>query len=494
MTDPESLVWLTIEAASHSLRAGDFTAAALTEATLNRIHELDPWLRAYLTLDEAGARDAARSVDAQLAARRAAPLAGIPISVKDHFATRRLPTTVASALFEGFETNYDAAVVERVTDAGAVVLGKANMYELGSGWGTFGHFPVAQNPWNPVHSPGGSSSGSAVGVAAGLALGSIASDGGGSARVPANYCGVVGFKPTHGRVSFFGSIPAPEGAGSGPSRVRLAKSISAVGMSTRSVRDAAIMLGAVAGHDVRDAGSLLEPVDEYLSACVGDARGMVVGVPWASMRDAVSSAVADAFDTSLRVLESTGATIRDIASPPLLEEIGDIWMTIAYVEMAAAYGRLHAESPGRIGPEMAQRIETGLATSAEAYHDADGRRAQLRTQFLAAMEGCDVIATPTAPAPPPSMDELRRRASDLQDIGELARFTRPHNLTGFPAITVPNGFTGGLPLGLQLAARSLDERAVLRVADAYERRTDWHLVHPPIAVSAANDQEGNADA
>jgi amidase len=273
----------------------------------------------------------------------------------------------------------------------------------------------------------------------------------------------------------------PEAPEPGKPPVRLAKSISAVGVITRTVRDAAIMLGTLAGHDPRDPGSLLEPADEYIGACVGEARGMVVGVPWVSIRDAVSKDVADAFDASLRILESAGAKIREMPSPALLEEIGDIWMTIAYVEMAAAYAAPYAASPERIGPEMAQRIETGLATSPAAYRDADARRSELRAQFLSAMDGCDVIATPTAPAPPPSMDELRRRASDLQDIGQLARFTRPHNLTGFPAISVPNGLSNGLPLGLQIAARSLDERAALRVADAFERRTDWHRLHPPVA-------------
>lgn len=481
VTAPESLAWLSMEEAAQQLRSGALTATALCEATLERVRTLNPALHAFLSIDESGARLAAKAADTRLEAHRAAPLTGIPISVKDHFATRRLPTTVASALFEGFETGYDAAVVERAVDAGAVVLGKANMYELGSGWGTFGHFPVALNPWNPDHSPGGSSSGSAVGVAAGLSLGSIASDGGGSARVPANYCGVVGFKPTHGRVSFFGSIPVPEESGPGKPPARLAKSISAVGVITRTVRDAAIMLGTLAGHDPRDPGSLLEPADEYMGACVGEARGVVVGVPWASIRDAVSKDVAEAFDASLRVLESGGARIQEMPSPQLLDEIGDIWMTIAYVEMATAFASLYGASPERIGPEMTQRIETGLATSPEAYRSADARRSELTAQFLSAMEGCDVIATPTAPAPPPSMDELRRRASDLQDIGQLARFTRPHNLTGFPAISVPNGFSNGLPLGLQIAARPLDERAALRVADAFERRTDWHRVHPLVA-------------
>jgi Asp-tRNA(Asn)/Glu-tRNA(Gln) amidotransferase A subunit family amidase len=481
VTAAESLAWLSIEEAAGQLRSGTLTATALCEATLERVRTLNPELHALLSVDESGARLAATAADARIETRRAAPLTGIPISVKDHFATRRLPTTVASALFEGFETGFDAAVVERAVDAGAVVIGKANMYELGSGWGTFGHFPVALNPWNADHSPGGSSSGSAAGVAAGLSLGSIASDGGGSARVPANYCGVVGFKPTHGRVSFFGSIPVPEGPGPGKPSVRLAKSISAVGVITRTVRDAAIMLGTLAGHDPRDPGTLLEPADEYIGACVGEARGVVVGVPWASIRDAVSMDVAEAFDASLRVLESAGARIREMPSPQLLEEVGEIWMTIAYVEMATAYADLYAASPERIGPEMVQRIETGLATSPAAYRDADARRSELRAQFLSAMDGCDVIATPTAPAAPPSMDELRRRASDLQDIGQLAMFTRPHNLTGFPAITVPNGLANGLPLGLQIAARSLDERAALRVADAFERRTDWHRLHPPIA-------------
>lgn len=477
----ESLAWTSIEDAASGLRSGELTATALTEAMLERIRELDPALHAFLSLDETGARRAAAAADRRLQANRAAPLTGIPLSIKDHFATRRMPTTVASGLFEGFDAGYDAAVVERVAHADAVVLGKANMYELGSGWGTTGQFPLALNPWDVDASPGGSSSGSAVGVAAGLALGSVASDGGGSVRVPANYCGVVGFKPTHGRISFFGSIPVPEGNEPGAPPTRLAKSISAVGVVTRTVRDAAIMLGALAGHDPRDPGSLLEPVGEYVGACAGNARGVVVGVPWTTIRDAISPDVAVAFEGSLRVLEEAGATIREMPAPPLLDEIGDLWMTIAYVEMAAAYGRFYRESPERIGLEMAQRIETGLATSQATFNAADARRAELRAQFLEAMDGIDVVATPTAPAAPPSIDQLRRRASDLQDIGQLARFTRPHNLTGFPAISVPNGSAGGLPLGLQIAGRSLDEAAVLRVADAFQQRTEWHLQHPPLA-------------
>jgi aspartyl-tRNA(Asn)/glutamyl-tRNA(Gln) amidotransferase subunit A len=477
----ESLARLSIEDAGRRLRSGQLTAAALYEAILTRIREVDPTLHAFLAVDAEGARAAADAADLRLQANRAAPITGIPISVKDHFATSGLATTVASAVFDGFQAGYDAAVVERVVAAGGVVLGKANMYELGSGWGTFGHFPVAANPWDPDRSPGGSSSGSAVGVAAGLALASIASDGGGSARVPANYCGVVGFKPTHGRISFFGSIPVPEEEGPGLPPQRLAKSISAVGVITRTVRDAAIMLETLAGHDPRDPASLPEPVGDYLGACVGDAAGVVVGVPWGSIRDGVSADVAAAFDESLGVLARAGASIREMPSPALLEEVGDIWMTIAYVEMAAAYGRAYREAPERIGPEMVHRIETGLATSAHAYAAADARRSELRAQYLAAMDGVDVVATPTAPAIPPTMAELRARASDLQDVGQLARFTRPHNLTGFPAMSIPNGFAEGLPIGLQIAARSLDERTVLRVAHAFESQTDWHRMHPPVA-------------
>jgi aspartyl-tRNA(Asn)/glutamyl-tRNA(Gln) amidotransferase subunit A len=360
-------------------------------------------------------------------------------------------------------------------------MGKANMYELGSGWGTFGHFPLAQNPWSFAHSPGGSSSGSAVGVATGLGFASLASDGGGSIRVPANYCGVVGLKPTHGRVSLFGSIP---GALNAPQKEVMAKTISVAGVITRRVEDAAIMLQAISGWDARDVGTKNIAVPNFATAMVGNVQNVAIGVPWSYIEQEVAPDNAAAFNLALDVLADAGAKIVTIEPPASLEQIGWMWTTIAYVEMATFYGERFALSPEDFGPELKERIQAGLRTSTTAYSLATQARAQLRAEWLQLFKTCDVIATPTAPAAPPTMLELKERRSDLQNIGELARYTRPYNMTGLPAITVPDGFTAeGLPLGLQIGGRPFEESAILQVADAFERHTSWHECRPTVESS-----------
>ena len=465
------------------------SAAEVAEAVTQRVLALDSRLHSLITFDEAGLSRAARKADEAL--RRgddSGPLHGIPITVKDQFATRGLRTTLGSKLFADHVPDYDAAVVERARAAGAIVAGKANMYELATGWGTYGFFPLALNPWSAEHSPGGSSSGSAVGVAAGLAYASLASDGGGSTRVPSNYCGVVGLKPTHGRVSFHGSLP--EGPLVHGRQIPISKSISVAGVITRRVEDAAIMLEAIAGWDGRDPASEDIRMQGVRTGLTGDLANLVVGVPWDGIQGNLDEESRAVFDAALGVLRDAGATVAEVAAPESLEQIAWMWTTIAYVEMAVSFRDLFDSRPDDFGPELQARLRAGRSTTAEEYFLATQARAKLRSEWLQLLKTCDVVATPTAPAAPPTMRELVDRRSDLQDIGELARYTRPYNMTGLPAVSIPSGFSrSGLPLGLQIGGGPFEEGLVLRVAEAFERRTPWHTRRPPLEPSASEAGE-----
>src|SRR5579864_1911570 len=436
----DDLCMMSLQGVSDLIRHRDCSALEVTDAVLERITSLDPILHTYITVDEEGARQAAEAADSAWAGGTSlGTLQGIPISVKDHFAVRGLRTTLASKLFADYVPDFDAAIVERTRSAGAVVVGKTNMYELGSGWGTTGHFPLALNPWRSEYSPGGSSSGSAAAVASGLCYASLASDGGGSVRVPSNYCGVVGLKPTHGRVSYYGSVPSL--AGWGDKQYVTSKTISAAGVIARRVEDVAIVLQTVAGWDRRDPGSEDVAVPDYVESLTGDVHGLVVGVLTDYIGRDISRENAAAFEQALSVFIEAGARLKELQTPKTLDRIGWMWTTIAYVEMAALYGEQLETNEQSIGPEMQDRIKAGLGTLATEYFLATQARQALRAEWTEMFRDCDVIATPTAPAEPPTMAELKARRSDLQNIGELARYTRPYNMTGFPAITVPDGFS-----------------------------------------------------
>ena len=240
------------------------------------------------------------------------------------------------------------------------------------------------------------------------------------------------------------------------------------------------MLEAIAGWDVRDPASEDVAMHSIRSRLTGDLSGLVVGVPRGYIDEAVEAENNEAFEFALGVLRDAGATLRTVQAPESLALIGWMWTTIAYVEMASSFKDLFVANPEDFGPELHSRIQAGLATPANEYFLATQARAQLRADWLQLMKMCDVVATPTSPAGPPTMAELVNRRGDLQDIGELARFTRPYNMTGLPAVSIPDGFShSGLPFGLQIGGRPFDEAAVLRVADAFERRTPWHAMHPP---------------
>lgn len=468
MTVRDNLCWLTLGEAAKLIRGRKVSPVELATAVLEHIEVLEPRVHAFITVDRDGALASAESAEREIArGEYRGPLHGVPLSLKDCFFTKGLRTTAASRIYERWVPDHDAAVVERLRDAGAVLLGKANMYELATGWGTTGHFPPAVNPWDAAYSPGGSSSGSAVAVATGMGYASVGTDGGGSVRVPANYCGVTGLKPTYGIISSFGTIPV------GPS-------VSHVGIVARDVADTAHVLQALVAYDHRDPATVGTTAVDYVAALTGEVSGVRVGVPWRYIDGHVTSEVRVAFEASLAVLREAGAALIEFDIPGLDDKVAPAWTTIVYAELAAFHEEHYRMAPGDFGPELGQRLEAGLATTATDYYRAQEARALLRAEYLHVLRDVDLIATPTAPAPAPTMEELRARASKLQEIGQLARFTRPYNLSGLPAITVPGGFTtGGLPIGFELAGRPFEEALVLRAADRYQRATSWHERRAP---------------
>jgi Asp-tRNA(Asn)/Glu-tRNA(Gln) amidotransferase A subunit family amidase len=456
------------------IRARSISAAELVEAMLNRLEAIEPALHSFISIDADGATRQAQHADNTL--RRGEPcglLHGVPLSVKDQFAVRGQPATLASKVFADYVPDFDADVVARVKDAGAVILGKANMYELATGWGVEGFFPIATNPWDPAHSPGGSSSGSAAGVAAGVSYASLASDGGGSTRVPAAYCGVVGIKPTFGCVSYGGSLPRSiEVHGR---QVAISKTINSAGVIARTVEDAAIVLAAIttgAAPSTRQEADVFGPADDSL-------RGVVVGVPRDYVDFELDPEMRDGFEAALALLGEAGADIEEVVFPASSDEIAWMWMTIAYVEMVGSLHDAFKQRPEDFSPELRLRLSAGEKTIALDYFRAAQARASFRSDLADVLRNVNVLATPTVPAAAPSMYELKERSQSLEEVGRLARFTRPYNLSGFPAVSVPCGFTtSGLPLGLQLGAAPSQEPTVLKVAETYQQRTGWHLRHP----------------
>ena len=475
------------------VRAGRRSAVEVCRHYLDRIAESEERWNALTAVfrDEALAR--AAEVDRRRNEWRDRPLLGVPITVKDVICTRGQPTTAASRILAGFRPPYDATVAARLREAGAIVVGKTNCDEFAMGSSTeHSAYGPSRNPWDPERTPGGSSGGAAAAVAAGLAPVAIGSDTGGSIRQPAAFCGIAGLKPTYGRVSRYGLLA-------------FASSLDQIGPLTRTVADAALVLGVLAGHDPRDATSVDTPVDDYTAALTGDAAGLRVGVARALLRhgDAgIDSEVLAAFDKALAALAAAGASVVDVELPHA-EHAVPVYYLVAPAEASsnlarydgvrfgaraagAADGGDGAGSPlaamydrtrdAGFGAEVKRRIMLGTYALSAGYYDAYYRRAQrvrslIRRDydhaFDAAGPGVDVIAMPTTPAP------AFRLGEHLQDplamyLGDV--FTVSANLTGLPAISVPAGLTAArLPIGLQLVGRAFGESTLLRLAHAYER-------------------------
>lgn len=485
--------WTTLSLTQlrQALDQGRVTSAAVTEASLARIAALEPQLHSYLTVTAETALQQASEADARLARGERSPLLGVPVAVKDMICTQGIPTTAGSKILAGFVPPYDAFVVAQLRQAGAVILGKTNTDEFAMGSSTENSaYGATHNPWDLTRVPGGSSGGSAAAVAAGLAYAALGTDTGGSVRQPAAFCGVVGLRPTYGRMSRWGVVA-------------FASSLDQVGCFGRTVADCAALLQVTAGHDPRDSTSLPAPVPDYAAALHGDLRGLRVGIPREYFGEGLAPAVAEAVQHAIRIMADLGADIIEVSLPHTRYAL-PVYYLIAPAEASANLARYdgvrygprlnggdHIETVKKtrslFGPEATRRIMLGTYALSAGYYDAYyGRALKARTliqqDFKTAFAQVDVIAAPTAPT---TAFRLGEKVDDPLSMYLSDILTIPLNLSASCGLSVPCGFDAqGLPIGLQLIADTLQEDLLLRVAYAYEQATDWRQRRP--SLEAAN--------
>jgi aspartyl-tRNA(Asn)/glutamyl-tRNA(Gln) amidotransferase subunit A len=462
----------TLSSLAAAIRQRRVSPVEVTRAYLARIERLDSTLRAFITPNADGAlREAAALESEAMAGRFRGPLHGVPLAYKDLCLVRGLPTSCGTRTPDYFTDRYDATVVTRLSSAGAITLGKLNMTELALGpFGENQHHGDAQNPWKIGHVAGGSSSGSGVAVAAGLAAGAIGSDTGGSIRLPAACCGIVGVKPTYGRVSRAGAMA-------------LSWSLDHLGPMTRTVRDAALMLSVIAGHDRRDATSSHRAVPDYVTELDRPLGLVRVGIPENFYFDRLDSEVATAMESAIGVLTTLGLKTAPLHVPDPESMVG-VSNVLVRCESAAAHARLIRERPAELQPQVLARLEPGFHIPAYDYLQASRLRARLAREFIAEVfSAVDVVIVPTIPEPPPSLATAKSGTADdrVRRMGRFSRLTRPFNGLGLPVVSVPCGFSAdGRPIGLQVVGRPFAEATVLRVAHAYEQSAGWFRRRPSL--------------
>ena len=471
------------------LRRREVSPREVLDALRARIEDVDGEVDAYLSTNFEAATKEAEKANVDL------PLGGVPIAIKDIISVAGEPCTCASKILRGYRALYDATVIQKLRAAGAIPFGKTNMDEFAMGSSTENSgVKLTRNPWDLSRVPGGSSGGSAAAVAADAAFGALGTDTGGSIRQPAALSGIVGFKPSYGRVSRFGLVA-------------FASSLDQAGPLTKTVRDAALIMNAIAGHDPQDSTCLNEPVPDYTAALGRDLRGVRLGLPKEYMIEGIEPQVKSAIDAAIAQLETLGAKIVDVSLPQTDYAIA-VYYILATAEASANLARFdgvryghRAEDPkdlldhyGRtreegFGPEVKRRIILGTYVLSSGYYDAYYLRAQkvrelIRQDFAKAFEKVDVLISPTSPVP---AFKLGERMDDPLQMYLADIFTSPANLAGICGISVPCGFaeTDGhrLPVGLQLLGKAFDEGRILQIAHAYEQSTDWHKTRSPIAAS-----------
>ena len=479
---------LSAVAASRLLADRQISSVELTDACLERIAAVDGQISAYVTVTADAARQQAADADRRIAAGDAAPLTGIPMQIKDLLCTDGVATTCASEMLARYVPVYDATAVARLRAQGAVLLGKGNMDEFGMGSSTenSAFFPT-RNPWDTSRVPGGSSGGSAAAVAAGAAPFALGTDTGGSIRQPASFCGVTGLKPTYGRVSRYGLVA-------------YASSLDQIGPIARDAADCALVLQAIAGHDPRDATSLPDPAPDYPAALTGDISGLRLGVPSEYFGEGMDPGVRAAVTAAIDRLAALGAEIHEV-SLPTTEYALACYYIIAPSECSAnlarydgvKYGYSHQgdgdmwEAMERtrqrgFGPEVKRRIMLGAFALSSGYYDAYYHKAQqvrtlIRRDFARVFEEVDALAAPVSPVVAFSIGD---RTDDPVRMYLVDVYTLPVNMAGLPAMSVPCGFSDGLPVGLQLIGPHLAEGRLLNIAHAYQQATEWHEERPGI--------------
>ncbi len=479
---------LTIHEAHRLLVSRQLSSVELTKATLERIHQVEPKVRAFVTVTEELALKQAEKADELLAAGNSNPLTGIPVLIKDNMCTRGITTTCSSRMLENFVPPYDATVVEKLNSCGAVVVGKGNMDEFAMGSSTehSAFFPT-HNPWDLDRVPGGSSGGAATAVAVGEAVYAIGSDTGGSIRQPAGFCSVTGLKPTYGRVSRYGLVA-------------FASSLDQIGPLTQDVADCALVLNAIAGYDPRDSTSVPYPTPDYTRCLTADLNGLRIGVPKEYFVTGMQVEVEAAIRTAIDKLKELGASVDWEVSLAHTPYALAAYYIIAPSEASANLARYDGVKYGfsyradsmweemkktrqyGFGAEVKRRIMLGTYTLSAGYYDAWYLKAQkvrtlIRQEFDQAFEKYDALVTPTSPTVPFKIgekveDPLQMYLSDV--------CTLPINIAGLPAISIPAGFADGLPIGMQIIGKPFSEETLLKIAHAYQQATEWHKKRPKI--------------
>ena len=491
------------------MRLLGFTALQIKEKILSReiqatelvgklfkwIKDIEPNVQAFITINEKEALEKALEIDKKIGNRqKVGLLAGIPIAVKDNICTKNLTTTCASKILQNFTPPYDAFVVKRLKEEDAIIIGKTNLDEFAMGSSTENSgYKITRNPWNLECVPGGSSGGSAAAVAADLSFMSLGSETGGSVRQPAALCGVVGIKPTYGRVSRYGLVA-------------FGSSLDQVGTVTKDIKDAALLLQVIAGNDLRDSTSAQVPVPDYLDGIDAGVNGLRIGIPKEYFTDGLNTEVRDAVKSALKIYERLGAKIVDL-SLPHTEYAVAVYYIVANAEASSnlarydgvKYGYRTSESRGIIdmycrtrsegfGNEVKRRIMLGNYALSSGYYDAYYLKASkvrnlIKTDFDTAFEKVDCIMCPTSPVPAFKIGE---RANNPLEMYLSDIYTIPANLAGIPGISIPCGFSKtGLPIGMQILAKHFEEKKILQIAYAFERETDFHLKKPVLKGSIA---------
>ena len=470
--DKKELPFLTASQLSRLIETKEISPVEATEAYLDRIEAVDPKLNSYITVTGEQALEAARKAEHEIAtSQHRGPLHGVPMAVKDQFNTAGIRTTGGSSILKDNIPDEDATVITNLKKAGAVMLGKLNMSEFAMAE-IYNHpYGTPRNPWDLERNPGTSSSGSGAATAASLCATSLGEDTGGSIRGPANFSGLVGLRPSHGRVSRHGVLGG-------------SWSMDTVGPISRSVEDAAITIQAIAGYDPKDRYSWNVPVPDYRQALTGDIQGIKLGVVQERMDSPnLDSEVRDTVAKAISALGELGASSQDV-SIPLAPKAGALTMSILSVEWSNLHRPLFEPNIDELDHNNKIRFLTGSVIPAQFYYKAQKIRAVLRQQILDALEQVDVLVLPTGPvtAPPvESVPGVQSKEHALTGLAGRISFTGPFNLAGTPALSVPCGFSSsGMPMGLQIVGRPFAEETVLRVAHAYEQTTEWHNRRAPV--------------
>jgi aspartyl-tRNA(Asn)/glutamyl-tRNA(Gln) amidotransferase subunit A len=461
MANHAELLSFDVATLGEKIRTRQISPVELTEAYLERIESLDEKILDYITVTADDAKDAARKAETEIVGGGwRGPFHGVPVALKDLCYTRGVLTTGGSKILAAFVPDYDCTVWARLREAGAVLLGKLNLHEFAAGATNINpHWGTCRNPYDLDRIPGGSSGGSGTAIAARTAAATIGTDTGGSIRIPTAFCGCVGMKPTWSRVSRYGVMP-------------LADSLDHAGPITRTVRDAALMLQVIAGHDPHDSTSSTEPVPDYALALTGDLKGVRVGII-AELLTGLSDEVALSFNAALRQLRMLGAEVEEVEIANI-DTCSSIATTITFAEAAEYHEQWMRTRAHDYGPDVRRILEAGMLTPGIYYVRAQRSRAAILAEMLKALDKFAVLAAPTAAIAAPRIDVGGRALSDSGEsvdmVAAVLRFTAPFNVTGQPALALPTGLSrDGLPLSMQVIGKPFDEATVFKVADAYER-------------------------